>query len=101
MGAAIRGALQQQFDALNELYDKHLAAVKRLQATLLNEILPGLVDEQGWNEQDVDRAVEWLEDTRTFRSVRQLDALKSIKLVYTDSYHIPCTESECWTRLDK
>lgn len=64
MGLDTYEALQEQYDALNELYDRNLDAVRQLQATLLDAILPGLIDEQGLDATDVDRAREWLEDTR-------------------------------------
>ena len=92
MGADIRNVLQQQLDALNELYDKNFEAVKQLQATLLDEILPGLVDEQGWDEAQIEDATEWLEDTRTFHSVRPPSMLKYMKAVRLASNDLPYTE---------
>ena len=58
-------ALNQQYELLNTLYDQNLQAVKQLQHTLEHEILPGLVDEEGWDEDDVEYALEWLRDTCT------------------------------------
>jgi hypothetical protein len=66
MGAAFYDVLQQQYEALNKLYDKNLSMVKQLQTTVLHDILPDLADEQDWDDTDVNRAIEWLEDTRTF-----------------------------------
>ena len=64
MGLDTYAALQEQYRLLNELYDRNLDAVRQLQATLLHDILPGLVDEQELDATAVDRTREWLEDTR-------------------------------------
>lgn len=58
-------SLQQQSELLDTLYDQNLKAVRQLQVTLEHEILPGLIDEEGWNENEVEHAIEWLQDTRT------------------------------------
>ena len=76
MGLDTYEALQGQYDALNELYDRHLDAVEQMQATLERDIVPGLVDEQGLDEADVDRAREWLKDTRKSCHVLSLERLK-------------------------
>lgn len=57
-------ALQQQSELLDTLYDQNLKAVRQLQTTLEHEILPGLVDEEGWDETKTGDAIEWLQDTR-------------------------------------
>lgn len=65
MGADTYQSLQKQFDALNALYDQNIAAVRQLQATLQTDILPGIADEQDWDERQVESAAEWLSDTGT------------------------------------
>ncbi|KIP06538.1 hypothetical protein PHLGIDRAFT_30459 [Phlebiopsis gigantea 11061_1 CR5-6] len=89
MGLNTYAALQEQYNLLNELYDSNLGAVRQLQATLLHDILPGLVDEQGLDATAVDRTREWLADTPTiFRTLKRqnftasfaLEALQSILL---------------------
>ena len=77
MGEDIRHVLEQQLDALNALYDQNLQTVKQLQATLLDEILPGLADEQAWDEADLERAIEWLQDTRMLCNFRRSNMLNA------------------------
>ncbi len=63
MSVDIRQTLETQFDDLNELYSQHLHAAQDLQRTLVTDILPGLADELGWNEDEIEYAREWLMDT--------------------------------------
>lgn len=74
-------ALKQQYELLNTLYDQNLHAVKQLQRTLEHEILPGLVDEEGWDEDDVEYALEWLRDTPSvFRILKRQKFTASLAL---------------------
>ena len=61
----IHQVLRQQYDAYNDLYEENLDATQDLQHTLIHDILPGLVDELGWDADKVRFARDWLEDTRT------------------------------------
>lgn len=63
MNIAIRNTLKSQFDALNDSFAQNLQAVQDLQRILITDILPGLADELGWDEECVEYALEWLEDT--------------------------------------
>lgn len=61
----IHQVLRQRYDAYNDLYEENLDATQDLQHTLIHDILPGLVDELGWDTDKVRFARDWLEDTRT------------------------------------
>ena len=67
MGPDVYEALEEQYNKLNELYDGNLDAVEQLQATLLNDIVPGLIDELELDVTAVDPTREWLQDTRKSR----------------------------------
>ncbi|KZT29158.1 CRAL/TRIO domain-containing protein [Neolentinus lepideus HHB14362 ss-1] len=56
--------LQSKCEALNVLYQKHLQTVQSLQNTLLDYILPGVVDELSLDESGECWARSWLEDTQ-------------------------------------
>lgn len=63
MSVDIRDTLRVQFDALNESYAHNLQAVQDLQRILISDILPGLADELGWDDESSEYAQEWLSDT--------------------------------------
>ncbi|GJE92757.1 CRAL/TRIO domain-containing protein [Phanerochaete sordida] len=81
MAFDILNALQQQYELLDSLYDQNVQAARQLQSTLEHEILPGLVDEEGWGEDDIHRAVEWLRDTPSvFRMLKRHNLTISLAL---------------------
>lgn len=57
--------LREQADLFAEVYEEHLEGTKSLQHTLIEDILPGLVDELDLQEEDEERARLWLGDLRT------------------------------------
>ncbi|KAI0683144.1 hypothetical protein BC835DRAFT_1396842 [Cytidiella melzeri] len=72
MSVDIRETLQTQFNDLNELYSQHIHAAQDLQTVLIADILPGLADELGWDEDQIHYAHEWLRDTESvFRMLRR------------------------------
>ena len=58
--------LQEYVGNLQKLYEENLAAVKLLQQTLTDEILPGLIDELELSDEKQRGAESWLSDTRTY-----------------------------------
>ncbi|OSD07045.1 CRAL/TRIO domain-containing protein [Trametes coccinea BRFM310] len=54
--------LRAQQELLVGLYEQNIEGAVRLQKTLAEDILPGLVDELGLDEDDTTRAREWLND---------------------------------------
>ncbi|KAI0935353.1 hypothetical protein AcV7_003816 [Taiwanofungus camphoratus] len=69
---AIYETLLSQQESLAALYNSNLQTVLALQRTLIEEILPGLVDELGLNEEDEQRARQFLEDTTSiFRILKR------------------------------
>lgn len=64
---AIYETLLLQQESLAALYNSNLQTVLALQRTLIEEILPGLVDELGLNEEDEQRARQFLEDTSEWK----------------------------------
>ena len=58
--------LQEYVGNPQKLYEENLAAVKLLQQTLTDEILPGLIDELELSDEKQRGAESWLSDTRTY-----------------------------------
>lgn len=78
----IHQVLRQQYDAYNDLYEENLDATQDLQHTLIHDILPGLVDELGWDADKVRFARDWLEDTPViFRTLKRHKFTSSFALV--------------------
>ncbi|EKM54729.1 uncharacterized protein PHACADRAFT_124083 [Phanerochaete carnosa HHB-10118-sp] len=74
-------ALQHQSELLDSLYDQNLKAARQLQSTLEHKILPGLVDEEGLDEADVEYAVQWLYDIPSiFRILKRQKFTASLAL---------------------
>ncbi|KAI0039772.1 CRAL/TRIO domain-containing protein, partial [Auriscalpium vulgare] len=72
MDARILNALSTYNDTLLSLYQAHLQEVLALQTTLLDQILPNLVDELGLDALAVQRATDWLHDTPSiFRMLKR------------------------------
>lgn len=63
---SITSVLQEYVGNLQKLYEENLAAVKLLQQTLTDEILPGLIDELELSDEKQRGAESWLSDTRTY-----------------------------------
>ncbi|KAI0088158.1 hypothetical protein BDY19DRAFT_1010025 [Irpex rosettiformis] len=81
MSGDIRETLETQFDELNKLYSDHLHAVQDLQEVLISDILPGLADERGWDEDEINYAREWLTDTESvFRMLKRHKFTTSIAM---------------------
>ncbi|KAI9067348.1 CRAL/TRIO domain-containing protein [Trametes sanguinea] len=59
---SIHEQLRVQHDLLVRMYEQHIEGAVRLQKTLADDILPGMVDELGLDEDDTARAREWLND---------------------------------------
>lgn len=57
--------LRAQEELFAEAYQQHLKGTQAIQQTLIQYILPGLVDELGLQEEDEKRARLWLGDLRT------------------------------------
>lgn len=63
---SILSVLQDYVDTLQKIYEENLVAVKALQQTLTDEILPGLIDELELSDERQKEAEDWLSDTRTY-----------------------------------
>ncbi|OCH91704.1 hypothetical protein OBBRIDRAFT_728303 [Obba rivulosa] len=101
--------LQEHKNLLDDLYNEHLETVLALQDTLINDILPGLVDEFRLNPASEARAREWLQDTAFLLRHNQRDkcivsfALESIRktLVWRlnslseCTNYVPCSFLRC------
>ncbi|TFK53555.1 CRAL/TRIO domain-containing protein [Heliocybe sulcata] len=73
--------LRANCEALNALYQKHLQTVQSLQNTLLDYILPGVVDELGLDESAELWARTWLEDPQNvFRMFKRHKFTPSITI---------------------
>lgn len=62
---ATLATLREQADLYAEAYKEHLESAQSLQHTLMQDILPGMVDELDLQEEDEERARRWLGDLRT------------------------------------
>lgn len=65
----IRSLLETQVETLQTLYERNIEAVRALQKSLVDEILPSLADELELGSETVESLREWLEDTRTSTSL--------------------------------
>lgn len=61
---SIRQAIHEKERQLAESYVNNVAGAQQLQRTLERDILPGMVDELGLDEEGEQRAWEWLNDLR-------------------------------------
>ncbi|KAL1945915.1 hypothetical protein VTO73DRAFT_1917 [Trametes versicolor] len=69
---ATLATLREQADLYAEAYKEHLESTQSLQHTLMQDILPGMVDELDLQEEDEERARLWLGDLHTiFRILRR------------------------------
>ncbi|CAL1706220.1 unnamed protein product [Somion occarium] len=112
--------LQEYVDNLQKIYEENLEAVKSLQRTLTDEILPSLVDELDLDEEEQRKAEEWLQDTpsvfRTFKRHKfttsfALEALRTTLIwrirslppldIAPPSPFIHCLPAKCWDPFDR
>jgi hypothetical protein len=63
---SFRPQLQASSNRMAELYARNAEAVRELQGTFIDEILPSMRDELGLDDETEDWAREWLEDTGAF-----------------------------------
>ena len=68
----IYSLLQANCDRLLEQYETNLRDVRMLQETMINDILPSVVDELSLGKDEIKWAKSWLKDTR--KAVLLLDA---------------------------
>ncbi|KAI0335044.1 CRAL/TRIO domain-containing protein [Cubamyces sp. BRFM 1775] len=59
---SLEESLRAQHDLLTDAYQNNIASARTIQQTLLNDILPGLVDELELDEESEARARLWLND---------------------------------------
>ncbi|KAL7281492.1 hypothetical protein ACG7TL_004807 [Trametes sanguinea] len=77
--------LRAQQELLVGLYEQNIEGAVRLQKTLAEDILPGLVDELGLDEDDTTRAREWLNDQESiFRIYKGYPSMAA--RVYTNNH---------------
>lgn len=97
---SISSVLQEYVENLQKVYEENLAAVKALQQTLTDEILPGLIDELELGDERLKEAEDWLSDTRTYSCYVVLihvlnDIIESIfrtlKVIRNFTAFVPCT----------
>ena len=61
----MKQAIHEKERQFAESYASNVAAAQHLQRTLKEDILPGMADELGLDDEGVERAQEWLDDLRT------------------------------------
>ncbi|TFY69143.1 hypothetical protein EVG20_g3274 [Dentipellis fragilis] len=68
----IQARLQQQYDNLEQLYEENLASALSLQSTLLDRVLPDVVDELELDSDQVEELRDWLGDAESvFRLLKR------------------------------
>ncbi|KAK7005963.1 hypothetical protein R3P38DRAFT_3326409 [Favolaschia claudopus] len=68
----IANANREKYNLINSQYSQNLEAVRELQGTLLDDILPSVTDELELDEEAIQWAEEWLADTCSlFRILRR------------------------------
>ncbi|KAK7000732.1 CRAL/TRIO domain-containing protein [Favolaschia claudopus] len=68
----IANANREKYNLINSQYSENLEAVRELQGTLLDDILPSVTDELELDEEAIQWAEEWLADTCSlFRILRR------------------------------
>ena len=69
---SIKEAIRDKERHFAESYASNISSARQLQRTLERDILPGMVDELGLDEDAEQRALEWLEDLRMCRCSSRL-----------------------------
>ncbi|KAK7692210.1 hypothetical protein QCA50_003834 [Cerrena zonata] len=80
---SISSVLQEYVENLQKVYEENLAAVKALQQTLTDEILPGLIDELELGDERLKEAEDWLSDTQSI--------FRTLKVIRNFTAFVPCT----------